>query len=302
MDKIIVKLFFFFLMSLSGQLFAQVSNEEMEKRMREEFDSLAAGGYKVNNYTFNSNNERYFLDFLNRINHDVPTKVRFRILVLKTKIAFQSKDSLLRQEVVFDLTETISDHEELLSQFAINKSVDFQERDFTDRARNNLTKLFARFKDNPNFLLICGIAQTRNLISGLQLLALNLNRSRSDWFRSSEWYAQIVLARIKKPATIDTLISITELELSPVLRVTKLLQLVAYTRHPDAIKLLTKYLESSEVLPSVVEAIPGTKFNQYAMEFLALNVDNFPIKAKGLNYTKDEISLALAYLKKISRG
>ncbi len=89
---------------------------------------------------------------------------------------------------------------------------------------------------------------------------MEFDRTRHGWYSTTGWYALLAVARLEDTKTIDEIIAAVELELEPVLRVTRLLRYVAYTRHSDAVTLLQKYLESSERLPALKESGYGPEF------------------------------------------
>ena len=66
----------------------------------------------------------------------------------------------------------------------------------------------------------------------------------------------------------------------------------------DGAKLLNKYLESSDYLPGLREAEKGMPFKQYALEDLALYMDDFPVKSDMVgSYRNEDFKKAQAFLK-----
>ena len=275
----------------------QTGNQGIEKIIANELDSVRAGSIKANDYQFNASNEKQVLLFLKRYEKDPVPEVRLRVQALKAKIAMQSKDTLVRQQVAEDYVKDVSGTDQDIVQYAIARLLTFEEHDFSAKAKKSMVSIFNRLRNNHDFILICGTAQLRELIPQFKKLAAGFDRTKEGWYATTGWYASLALARMGDAQKIDTIIAAVELELDPILRVTGLLRYVAYTRQPDCIKLLQKYLESSERLPSFREHGKGTEFNQYALEYLARYIEGFPIKSKGFGYYKEEIETARAFLK-----
>jgi hypothetical protein len=267
----------------------------MEKILKAELDSLAAGGNSINRYQFNSSNEKHFLDFLKEYENRREPMVQMRVLNLKFAIGLGSNDSALRQTVVIDLIKALDKSPEI-SQFAGNRLVEFKEQDFSREARNLIEAAYPRFQYVNNFILLCGIAQIKSLIPSLEKAALKFDRHQIQNYYKQGWYARLALARMDATKSIDTLIAGVELYPEKVFRITKLLKQIAYTKHVDALRLLLNYLKSSDVMSGGDKEIA---VNAYVMEFLATYMDNFPVKIKYLNYSEEEINLGIAYLEKI---
>ena len=87
-----------------------------------------------------------------------------------------------------------------------------------------------------------------------------------------------------------------EAEEDEVIQVATLLQDVAYTRQPEAIKLLENYLFSQKRMPPLYEGDEGTLFSQYAMNALAQMLEDFPLPVK-FAYTPEEIQLAKNWMR-----
>lgn len=212
-------------------------------------------------------------------------------------IGLGSNDSVLRQTVVIDLIKAL-DESPQISQFAADILIEFKERDFSKEARNLIETAYPRLQYENNFILLCGIAQVKNLIPSLEKAALKFDRHQIQNYYKQGWYARLALARMNTTRSIDTLIAGIELYPEKTFRISKLLQQIAYTKHPDALRLLLNYLKSDDVIS---ETVAGKEFavNSYAMEFLATYMENFPVKTKYLSYSKEEINLGIAYMEKI---
>jgi hypothetical protein len=97
---------------------------------------------------------------------------------------------------------------------------------------------------------------------------------------------------------LDDLIAAVELEVNSRRRVEDLLNLLAYTKHKDCYILLLKYLESGEKMSKLGATTIEFDFNQYAMEYLAKYLDDFPSKANSFGYSKEEIDMVSKFLRK----
>lgn len=287
----------------SFSLFAwgQPNYHDMERMISKELDSVRAGSIKTNDYQFSPLTEGPILNFLKRYERDASIAVRLRVQAIKAKIAMQSTDTLIRQRVVEDFINNSADPDESIAQYSYARLLTFKEHDFSPRARSNLAGMFAKHREDRDFILLTGTAQVRELKPLLQSIAAGFDRKDAGWLRSMAWYACLALARMGDTKKMDQIIAAVELELDPVVRVTRLLPFVAYTRQPEAITLLQKYLESMEKLPSVKESAMGTGFNQYALEYLAQSLDDFPIKPRGVGYTAKEIDVAKQFLQEKGR-
>jgi len=279
-------------------IFGQPNNATIEKMIVSELDSALQGNNPVKDYHFNSSNEKHFLDFVRKYETHNNSNVRFRIQRIKVIIAMQSKDSLIRQEVVEDFVNDFSDLDQSISQYAISRLLTFQQNDFSPKAKRSMVNIFEKEKNNHDFILVCGTAQLREVMPQLKKLSANFNRTTDNWYNTTEWYATLALARMGDSEKNDNIIASVELQLNPNFRVATLLRYIAYTKQPDCIKLLQKYLESTESLPSLRETGKGIEFNQFALEYLTTYFEGFPIKHNEIGYTREEVETARAFLRK----
>ena len=277
-------------------LFCQLSNHQIEKMITAEFDSIRSGSIKNHDYRFDSSNERHFLDFVKKYEHDQSVQVRSRVQEFKAGIAMLSNDTLIRQQVVEDFFCNFTDPNSGISQYAMYILTSFKQNDFSKTAKKIMVSIFNQPNYNSDFLLLCATAQLKELIPQLTKLAVFFDRTKEAWYSTTEWYACLAVARMGNAVKIDNMIAAVELELAPDLRVLRLLKQMAYTRQPDCLKLLQKYLESTERLPGVKETGNGTEFRQYAMEYLAQYIEGFPFNVKPY-YSKEEIETARTFLR-----
>jgi len=271
--------------------------QDIENMIANELDGVRNGSINAYDYKFNSLNEKRVLIFLKKYESDPDLRVRSRVQILKAKISLQSKDTLVRQMVVEDFLKDAASENQEISQYSIARLLTFKENDFSLSAKNKIPSIFDRIA-NRDFILICGTAQIKQLVPKLKKIASEFDRTRQDWFSTRAWCASLSLTRMGYTEKLDTLITAVELELNPILRVSRLLKDLAYTKNPDAIKILRKYLESNQKIPDVMGPGRDLYVNQYAMEYLAQYIDDFPIKERGIGYSPEEIETAKSFLNK----
>jgi hypothetical protein len=260
-------------------MFSQINNETIENIIANEMDSIRKGSIKTNDYNFIGINETHLLDFLKKYENDINERVHFTTQILKSKLAMQSSDSIIRQRVVNDLVNEVEDKRASIVQYALRKLLTFKEIDFSKRSREKLITIFNKKNYTHDFILVCGIAQVKDLIPQLKKLASTIDRTKEEWYSSTSWYACLALIRMNDKEKLDNIIAAVELELSSSIRVTRLLKFIAYTKQYDCIKLINKYLMSTDYLPSIRDEGKGIDFKQYALAYLVTYMDDFPVKS-----------------------
>ena len=272
-------------------VFSQTTEIKMD------FDTLRAGGYSVHDYQFNAGNEWTVLKYIKQYENDPHEGVRSYVRMLRAKLARQTADTVLRQQIIESFVEDCLLPYGDISQYVTGRLQLCHEQDFSPRAKQLLVTVYKKGNYEGRFLLVCGIAQVKELIPRLKKQAAKFDRTK-DWPATAAWYASLALARMDAAINIDALIAAVELEWRPVYRVCTLLQYLAYTRHPDCIKLLQKYLESSERLPGVRGNGNGTAYNRYALHYLARYINNFPVKYDdAISYSVEQLETARAYFR-----
>ena len=211
-------------------LFSQLSNQQIEKMITADFDSTRLGGIRNHNYHFDSSNERYFLDFVKKYEHDQSQNVRSRLQDLNFVIALNSIDTLIRQQVVEGFIIDGSDPEPSISQHSFERLLFFKEHDFSNNAKKIMFNMFNKQNYTNDFILSCGTAQIKQLIPQLKILASNFDRTKEGWYSTIAWYASVALTRMDNIENVDAIIAAVELELNPNLRVIWLLRYIAYTK------------------------------------------------------------------------
>jgi hypothetical protein len=294
MKKIV---YILFLLVFPSVIYCQVSNQEIEKMLKDDFTNIRKDGIsRINEPRFDSSNENYFFNFLKKYKNDQSINVRSRVKSLQFVIALKSIDTLIRQELVLDLIIDGSDFEPSINQEAFGHLSYFKEHDFSPKAKKMIITLFNKPNYDHNFILACGTAQVKELIPELKKLATSFNRKQEGWYSTMSWFANLALVKMGEVEKIDNIISAVELELNTDLRVTRLLKYVVYTKDPDCIRLILKYMASSEKVTGL-HGMEGLGFNQYIVEYLSREFEDFPVKTKTIGaYTKEETEKTLAFL------
>lgn len=263
---------------------------QTEQLIRNDIDSMRAGGKSIHDYQINASNERSILQLLKTYEKDPNSDVRSHVRYVRAKVARVSTDTLIRQQIVESFVEDCLSPDPSVSQYVNGRLQNFDQPDFSPRAKQLIVNVFNKGAYENRFLLVCGVAQVKQLMPALKKIAVAFNRTQEGWARTTAWFAVLALTRMGDQAKVDEIISAVELELNATYRVGTLLQYVAYTRHPDCIRLLQKYLESSE-------RGEGLAYNRYALGYLAKYLPGFPVEYKTAGYTDEELQLARDYLK-----
>lgn len=271
-----------------------------------DFDTARAGGYSIHDYHFNAGNEWQVLKFIKQYENDPHEGVRSYVRMLRAKLARQTADTVLRQQIIESFVEDCLLPYGDISQYVCERLQYYQQQDFSPRAKQLMLAVFNKGQYERKFLLVCGVAQVKQLIPKLKKIAQGFDRTKDDWQGTIAWYASLALLRMGASANVEAMITAVELEANEVYRIGTLLRFIAYTRHPDCIKLMRKYLESSARLPSMRESLVppvkeefGMPHNRYALHYLARYMDNFPVKYDdAISYSEEQLETARAYFKK----
>lgn len=280
-------------------VFSQTAEIKMD------FDTLRAGGYSVHDYQFNAGNEWQVLKFIKQYENDPHSRVRLHVRHVRAQLIYKTIDTLLKQQIVETFIEDCMEPDPYISQYACERLQYCQQQDFSPRAKQLMLTVFNKGQYERKFLLVCGVAQLKQVIPKLKKKAQGFNRTKDDWQGTIAWYASLALLRMGASANVDAMITAVELEANDIYRVGTLLRFLAYTRHPDCIRLLRKYLETSARLPAIRESLVpsvneerGVPYNQYALNYLARYLENFPVKFNdGIGYSAAELETARAYFR-----
>lgn len=274
------------------------NKETVEKTIKDAINSVRNGKViETGERDFSTLDAKIALNSLRKFKSDPSANVRFAVQTMQFKIAVRNMDTSIREDVTNSLVSDLLDGDPLVSQQAVRRLQSFKSKDFSTATKNLIGIVMQRADASKELFLVIGIAQVREQIPFLKNIAVGLNKHVAGWYASVEWYSALALARMGDKQETKRIIKIVESEADVVLRVTRLLSDVAYLRQIEGVKLLQKYLESEDRLPRVKDNVPGTKYNQYALDFLTQSIENFPVKNQGLGYNDAEVQLARSWMR-----
>lgn len=276
--------------------FCQPQLLEIEKKIEMEVEQIRVSGrYQMAPYRFDSTNEKYFFNHIDKYLNDTSSNVRRFATEIKFIIAFNSYDSSIRKIGVEQLLNRCFNRNIPCSEIFEDLTY-FRQNDFNLSSKTMLSSMAKEYYRNSNFIMVCGTAQINDIVPFLKQLPLTIDRSNTAWFNTRSWFANLALLRLGERGGVDHVIASVELELSPTFRANKLFKDLAYTKDPDCLRILQKYLESSDRLPSSHGRV-GAEFNQYALQYLATYLDDFPIKSTEGGYTAAELNVAREFMR-----
>ena len=251
------------------------------------------GSSLIDDYNIDSTNEREILQFVRKFETDSNVSVRRYVEICKMGIAFKSHNKSIRQEVI----ESFFLHPTNLSYVKDQLLERFKEGDFSATAKQLLQKLLLKSPYDDNVIMLCGMADIKEVKPQLRKVIAESTFNRNK--RNISWYAMLALTRLGDDSYVDNIIASVELELDEVFKGTRLFNNLAYTKHPDCIKLLYTYLISDERMPDL-DGVRGKGewYYQRAFQYLARYMDNFPIKEKYYGYSMSDLEIAKTYLSK----
>lgn len=274
---------------------------QTEDLIKADIDSLRAGSSNIHDYSIDSTNERSILLLLKKYESDRNVRVRKHLRIIRAIIADKTADTLVKQEIVESYVQDCLSPEPYINQFAYERLPYFNEHDYSPKAKQLMVTVFNKGVYSGEFILACGMAQAKQLAPAFKKLAAGFNRKKAGWPSTPAWYACLALARMGEPEKIDTIITAVELELDASYRVGILLRYIAYTRHPDCVTLLRKYLQSTERFPSERDNNSGYPYSRHALNYMARYLNGFPVKYSDLGYSAEDVQAALEYYKEKDR-
>lgn len=239
---------------------------------------------------------------IEKYHSDSSVNVRFITQTILYKIAVESENNSVRQKIAGLFVNSGLDPEPLIMQQAAGYLLMFHSSDFSADSRNMIRQLISGKNPKKEWILICGVADIPDQKPVLKKMIADKNDTpyagMGSWYRSVSWYARLALARMGSKKNVNFCIRKVEQDTNEILRVTILLKDMAYTRNKKSIKVITRYLNSDERLPSVKETILGTSFYQHALDLLTQVIKDFPVKHQGMGYTQAEIDISRKFMKK----
>jgi len=211
-----------------------------------------------------------------------------------------------RQEAVASLVELTRDPEPLVWQHAGRHALEFRTADFNETARQTLAQAMNDAQPRREIVRLAGLAEMRDQLPRLRELLSDESTYERDpdapgrWYGTVSWSARLALARMGSDEDLQKCLQLVEAEDRHVERITVLLRDVGYIGRPAAMRLLQRYLESDLVLPETKAGIPGTAYNQYALDVLAEVVDGFPVaKSDPGAYSAKDLGTARAWMRNV---
>ncbi len=214
--------------------------------------------------------------------------LRRDILALAWRFALGSSDTLVRQELVHYLLDTVLNGTLFLQGQAIRFLMDFSPPDFDVRAAKKLTALPWSGEYGSEIIRLIGSADIRSRVPEIHV------ESGSTWkhvdshtfYASPQWAATLVLSRFGDINSTKRVCDRVEKEPDIVVRATKLFRDLAYTKQPHAFNLLRSFLHSKNRLPQLKDSVPGELEAKYAAAQFAEHVNGCPVLGPDV-YEKD---------------
>jgi len=235
---------------------------------------------------------------------DPSARVRHSAYTIAWQIAKRSEDLRIRQEVVRRLLIASNDTEQLVWQQASMRLLSFNAEDFSGAAKSLVRERISEYtpKRKREMVLVAGVANIQGEMNRLREMLIDESGYEKGphsgrWYGTVGWAARLALSRMGSGEDVAYAISMVEAELDPVIRVTRLLNDLAYIRQPQVVEILKRYLEIDERLPMIKATVPGTRYCQYALNLLAQIIEGFPVRSVGPGgYSQSEINFAREWM------
>jgi len=294
MKTIILYSFWLFLWLFSNSLYGQ----DIHSSLLKEINSLRQNKYAaINIQSLLKYDNKDLLDSLKKYDNDSLSNVRFNIQLVEYKIAQDNpKDTAIQHEVVYRLVRGINDPDNYVRQNALNILLACSASDFDNRSVDSLNKIIRSSDLTRDLILLIGVADIKEykdlLLSKVKSSPLN---QLSDFY-SADWAMHLALARMGDTENIEYCIKTVNGFSDEISKIIFLLYDIAYIRREAAIEYLRGYLNNEKRLPSVKVTVEGTQYCQYALDAIAPVIEDFPVQARGIGYTDEEIETARKWL------
>lgn len=170
---------------------------------------------------------------------------------------------------------------------------------FSDKAKREIERLVNVDRPDCATLMLAGLANVVSVKNRLLDISKHQDVERVWWGRPI-WGAHLALARMGVSGEVQFCVKKVESEPDNVWQVTRIVLLrdLAYTRQPEAVKVLKDYLFSELRLPRDKPNVPGARYAEYALDLLAQIVEDFPIESQGPGgYGDENIAKARKWMK-----
>ncbi len=215
---------------------------------------------------------------------DDSARVRRETLALSAHAAARSTDSKLRQGVVATLVGALDDPESMVRQTVERDLLLFSPEDFSESAVDQIAVLAAAEKPGFAIVRVAGLATKPRLRPRLETIAAaEPGSGRGDglgYFRTAQWAAKLGLSRLGDSEQALGIAERVASEPSDVVRVTMLLEDLAFAQHDVTLASLRGYLESDASFPASLDCAPRTRWAQHALDALARWTPGFPVERR----------------------
>jgi hypothetical protein len=242
-------------------------------------------------------NNTLLLDSIKEFDSDSSSNIRFNMMLLEFKILNNNiNNPVLRKEVVNRFVNRITDPDNVIQQYALQKLITFSPLDFDQKSVQTLKKIITTEDLSKNLILLIGIANIRELNNFL-LQKVNFNPITStEGFNSTNWPMQLVLARMGNVESINYCVNSFDNCTDEITKITYLLKELSFTKSKSAVLCIKKYLFNTNTFPPLKAGRKGTPYCRYALDALANMLEEFPIKANEFGYTDEEIETARKWM------
>lgn len=245
------------------------------------------------------------LENLNPFLQDASPKIRHEAVSVLGNVGRHSQSPPLRRRVVERLMEIYySGDDAYVLQSAYGQLFGFKAGDFSEQAKSHVRQSLAPRKYGTDTVLLAGIANVQDKIPFLKKEYLRLPAykyltpgEQKFFFNKAQWKIRLALARMGSREELEYCVNMVASWPDLHVRVHFGLQDLAYTRQPEAIRLIQTYLESDECFPTRVDA-EGMCYAMIALNLLAPILEEFPAEySPGLFYTQEDIEAAREWMK-----
>jgi len=246
----------------------------------------------------------YLLRVLEPYQNDQTWTVRRLTYWYEFRLAQAQPIRKVRQEVVQRLVKaSITSSVKQVNKWLLT----FMEQDFTQDVKEMIRQSLQRDKVNRWHILICGVARIDDQLPILEKMLIDemeyqakveKQRVGKKWYYTTGWSARLARARMGVKEDINKCLQLVETVENLDRRVITLLRDVGYTRQPEAIEFLQRYLESQQRLSPVKPTAPGQPVASYVLDILIDCLKDFPIERKpGRGYKWKQIEQAREWMK-----
>ncbi len=263
--------------------------KKLEVRITEE-DFRAADSVKV-------------LEFLSKYEASPKRQIRRVAYYYGYKLAEESNDLNVRQEVVRRLVREMCDPNNLVRVY--NRWLKhFREKDFGAEARERIRESIQVKLPGKAVILACGVSGLDEVLPRLKELLVDEEKLGggeypTEWCDSRGWYARLARARMGVKEDIEKCIELVDSIGNVHFRMVTMRKDIGYIRQPEAIEYLRAYFMSDLKMRPTNPVLKAEPVAQYLMPALIDSLEGFPIKKdRASSYSEEEIEEAREWMSK----